>query len=61
LLATRIDETHARYRLLGTTRAYALEKLEEHAEVDAVFRRHAEYVAGHLESQRAALLALAKG
>jgi len=55
LIATRIDETQARYRLLETTRAYALEKLEEHAEVDVVFRRHAEYVAGCLESQRAAL------
>ena len=59
-LATRIDETQAQYRLLDTTRAYALEKLEEHAEVDVVFRRHAEYVAGDLESQRAALLALFK-
>jgi predicted ATPase/DNA-binding winged helix-turn-helix (wHTH) protein len=54
LIATRIDETQAQYRLLDTTRAYALEKLEEHAEVDVVFRRHAEYVAGYLELQRAA-------
>jgi predicted ATPase/DNA-binding winged helix-turn-helix (wHTH) protein len=46
LIATRIDETQAQYRLLDTTRAYALEKLEEHAEVDVVFRRHTEYVAG---------------
>jgi predicted ATPase/DNA-binding winged helix-turn-helix (wHTH) protein len=60
LMATRIDETQARYRLLETTRAYALEKLEEHAEIDAVQRRHAEYVAGYLELQRVALLALAK-
>jgi predicted ATPase/DNA-binding winged helix-turn-helix (wHTH) protein len=60
LIATRIDEAQAQYRLLDTTRAYALEKLEEHAEVDVVLRRHAEYVAGYLESQRAALLALAK-
>ena len=59
LIATRIDETQAQYRLLDTTRAYALEKLEEHAEVDIVLRRHAEYVAGYLESQRVALLALA--
>ena len=58
LIATRIDETQAQYRLLDTTRAYALEKLEEHAEVDVVLRRHAEYVAGYLESQREALLAL---
>ena len=61
LLATRIDETQTQYRLLDTTRAFALEKLEEHAEVDVVLRRHAEYVAGHPESQRVVLLALAKG
>jgi predicted ATPase len=60
LIATRFDETQAQYRLLDTTRAYALEKLEEHTEVDAVFRRHAEYVAGYLGLQRAALLALFK-
>src|SRR5450432_736589 len=54
LITTRIDETQAQYRLLDTTRAYTLEKLEEHAEVDVVFRRHAEYVAGYLESQQAA-------
>jgi predicted ATPase/DNA-binding winged helix-turn-helix (wHTH) protein len=52
LIATRIDETQAQYRLLDTTRAYALEKLEEHAEVDVVLRRHGEYVAGYLESQK---------
>src|SRR5712672_1304643 len=34
LIATRIDETQAQYRLLDTTRAYALEKLEEHAEIE---------------------------
>jgi predicted ATPase/DNA-binding winged helix-turn-helix (wHTH) protein len=58
LIATRIDETQAQYRLLDTTRAYALEKLEEHAEVDAVLRRHEEYVAGYRESQRVAPLAI---
>jgi predicted ATPase/DNA-binding winged helix-turn-helix (wHTH) protein/tetratricopeptide (TPR) repeat protein len=56
LLATRIDEAQAQYRLLDTTRAYALEKLEEYAEADIVFRRHAEYFAGYLESQRAPAL-----
>jgi predicted ATPase len=61
LIATRVDETQEQYRLLYTTRAYALEKLEEHAEVDVVVRRHAEHVAGYLKSQRVALLALAKG
>jgi predicted ATPase/DNA-binding winged helix-turn-helix (wHTH) protein len=60
LIATRFDETQAQYRLLDTTRAYALEKLVEHTEVDAAFGRHAEYVAGYLKFQRAALLALFK-
>jgi predicted ATPase/DNA-binding winged helix-turn-helix (wHTH) protein len=58
LIATRTYEAQAQYRLLDTTRAYALEKLEDHAEVDVVLRRHAEYVAGYLESQRVAPLAL---
>jgi predicted ATPase/DNA-binding winged helix-turn-helix (wHTH) protein len=58
LITARIDETQARYRLLDTTRAYALEKLEEHAEVDLVSRRHANYVVRCLESERAALLPL---
>src|SRR6266849_954348 len=58
LIATRIDETQAQYLLLDTTRAYALEKLEEHGEVDVVLRRHAEYVAEFLESQKEMLSAL---
>src|SRR6266446_1515988 len=58
LIATRIDETQAQYRLLDTTRAYALEKLEEHAELDVISGRHAEYVAEFLESQREMMLAL---
>jgi predicted ATPase len=45
---------------VGLALKHALEKLEEHAEVDVVFRRHAECVAGYLESPRAALLALSK-
>ena len=57
LLVSRIDETLAQYRLLDTTRAYALEKLEEHDEFDAIHHRYAEYVAANLESQRAVLLA----
>jgi predicted ATPase/DNA-binding winged helix-turn-helix (wHTH) protein len=60
LITTRIDEDRTQFRLLDTTRAYALEKLEEHAEFDEVFRRHAEYVAEYLESQTAAPLALLK-
>jgi predicted ATPase/DNA-binding winged helix-turn-helix (wHTH) protein len=43
LVVTEIDGTVARYRLLDTTRAYALEKLDESGEGEAVARRHAEY------------------
>ena len=60
-LIARTDETQLQYRLLEMTRAYALEKLKEHAEVDVTLRRHAEYVTGHLKSQRVAQLSLAKG
>src|SRR5260221_2265662 len=49
LITTRIDETQAQYRLLDTTRAYALEKLEEHAEVEPISLQHAEYVIPQLE------------
>jgi predicted ATPase/DNA-binding winged helix-turn-helix (wHTH) protein len=58
LIATRIDETQTQYRLLDTTRAYALEKLEEHGEFDPISLRHAEYVAQQLESQKETLSAL---
>jgi predicted ATPase len=44
LLTTRIDETQILYRLLDTTRAYALEKLELHAELDTVLLRHAQFL-----------------
>jgi predicted ATPase/DNA-binding winged helix-turn-helix (wHTH) protein len=57
LITTRIDETQTQYRLLDTTRAYALEKLEEHAEVDPISLRHAEYVIQQLESQKEMLSA----
>jgi predicted ATPase/DNA-binding winged helix-turn-helix (wHTH) protein len=60
LIATRIDEAETQYRLLDTTRAYALEKLEEHAEVDVVCSRHAEYIIQQLESQKEMLSALPK-
>jgi len=52
LIATRIDETQAQYRLLDTTRAYALEKLGEHGEFDPISLRHAEYVIQQLESRK---------
>ncbi|WP_197087002.1 winged helix-turn-helix domain-containing protein [Bradyrhizobium sp. LTSPM299] len=57
LIVTRIDEAQPQYRLLDTTRAYALEKLEEHNEFDPISRRHAEYVIQQLESQKEKLSA----
>jgi predicted ATPase/DNA-binding winged helix-turn-helix (wHTH) protein len=57
LIATRIDETQSQYRLLDTTRAYALEKLEEHGEFDPISLRHAEYVIQQLESKKEMLSA----
>src|SRR6266404_1720113 len=57
LITTRIDETQAQYRLLDTTRAYALEKLEEHGEFDAISLRHAEYVIQQLEPRKEMLSA----
>jgi predicted ATPase len=58
LIAIRIDQTQAHYWLLDTTRAYALEKLEEHSKFDAIFLRHAEFVIEQLESGEETLSAL---
>jgi predicted ATPase/DNA-binding winged helix-turn-helix (wHTH) protein len=60
LLTTRIDETQVLYRLLDTTRAYALEKLELHAELDTALLRHAQYTMEHLESRREVLATQAR-
>jgi predicted ATPase/DNA-binding winged helix-turn-helix (wHTH) protein len=43
LVVAEVDGTVTRYRLLDTTRAYALEKLDESGERDRIARRHAEY------------------
>ena len=43
LVATLGDGTIRLYRLLDTTRAYAIEKLVESGESNAIRRRHAEY------------------
>jgi predicted ATPase len=61
LIVTRLDDGQQRYRLLDTTRAYALEKLEEHDELDVISGRHAKYVAEFLESQREMMPALSRG
>jgi predicted ATPase/DNA-binding winged helix-turn-helix (wHTH) protein len=43
LVTLNVSATSTRWRLLETTRAYALEKLAESGERDVVARRHAEY------------------
>jgi predicted ATPase/DNA-binding winged helix-turn-helix (wHTH) protein len=43
LVVADTGDTGARYRLLETTRDYALEKLAEAEEIDAIQRRHAQY------------------
>jgi predicted ATPase/DNA-binding winged helix-turn-helix (wHTH) protein len=58
LLVTRLEQGEPQYRLLETTRAYALGKLVEHGELDAISLRHAEYVVLQLESQEEMLSAL---
>jgi len=42
LIAADVDDAEPRFRLLETTRAYALEKLAESGEREALARRHAE-------------------
>jgi predicted ATPase len=43
LISAVADQSVARYRLLDTTRAYALGKLREAGEWESIARRHAEY------------------
>ncbi len=43
LVAADVDDAEPRFRLLETTRAYALEKLAESGEREAMARRHAAY------------------
>jgi predicted ATPase/DNA-binding winged helix-turn-helix (wHTH) protein len=50
LVLSNTSDTGARYRLLETTRAYALEKLAEAGETEAIKRRHAQYFRGLFES-----------
>ena len=58
LLVSRIDDAQAHYRLLDTTRMYALDKLQEHGEFEPICLRHAEYVIEQLESKKEMLSAL---
>jgi predicted ATPase len=49
LVAADVGGTEPRFRLLDTTRAYALEKLDESGERERIARRHAEYYRNLLE------------
>ncbi|WGD50127.1 winged helix-turn-helix domain-containing protein [Bradyrhizobium sp. CB1650] len=55
LVAAEVDGRVARYRLLDTTRAYAIEKLGESGEGERLARRHAEYYRDFVEQAEAAL------
>jgi predicted ATPase/DNA-binding winged helix-turn-helix (wHTH) protein len=49
LVAAKVDGAAARFWMLDTTRAYALEKLVDGDEREQLARRHAEYVRDHFE------------
>ncbi len=49
LVSTELKDDETRYRLLESTRAYALEKLAASGERDVVARRHAEWVADFVD------------
>ena len=53
LVSADLSRTTSSYRLLESTRAYALEKLTGDAEVDTIARRHAEYYRGLIETAAA--------
>src|SRR5271166_779278 len=50
MVATDVSGAEPRYRLLETTRAYALAKLKDSGEIGTVARRHAAYYQSHLET-----------
>ncbi len=50
LAAADVDDAEPRFRLLNTTRAYALEKLADSGERGAMARRHAEYYRDFFEA-----------
>lgn len=51
LISTQLVQGQPQYRLLNATRAYAIEKLEEHAEADAIFLRHSLHTVDKIESR----------
>ncbi len=50
LVVADTNDSGARYRLLETTRAYALDKLAEAEETDVIRRRHAQYFCRRFET-----------
>jgi predicted ATPase len=50
LVIADVSDATTRYRLLATTRNYALAKLTASGELDAIARRHAEHAAGQVVS-----------
>jgi predicted ATPase/DNA-binding winged helix-turn-helix (wHTH) protein len=61
LVAAEVDGRVARYRLLDTTRAYAIEKLGESGERERLVRRHAEYYRDLFEQAQSKLEARCAG
>jgi predicted ATPase len=59
LVAADLSASTAQFRLLDSTRAYALEKLEGHGEFDAAARRHAVFYCDYLERLEESWLSLA--
>jgi len=54
LVVVDVSDTKPRFRLLDTTRAYAIEKLDESGERERLARRHAEYYRDLFERAEAA-------
>jgi predicted ATPase len=60
LVAAEVTSDNARYRLLESTQAYALEKAKQSGEHEAIAQRHADWVAGLAVDLRKAFSTLAK-
>jgi predicted ATPase/DNA-binding winged helix-turn-helix (wHTH) protein len=61
LVVARVERGKASYRLLETTRAYALQKLDDNGERRAVTLNHARYFTGLLERHMSAEARLSEG
>ena len=61
LVVADVGDTKPRFRLLDTTRAFALEKLDESGEREKVARRHAEYYRDLFDHAAGAVAARAPG